>query len=58
MLSRPLAETLSPKTPLPNAIRSREATTIDGTTEPRVYTYSLAQTPQNQLALVFKPLPA
>jgi hypothetical protein len=58
LLHHPLAQTLQPKTPLPNGIPSREIGTIDGLTTPRVYSYKLSQTQQGELVLVFQPLSA
>ncbi len=57
-LSRPLAATLGPETPLPNTIPAREVRVVDATTESRVYTFTLSQSQQGDAILVLAPLPA
>lgn len=57
-LKVPLTETLGPKVPLPKRIPAREVRTIDATTEPRVYSFSLSQTQNGDAVFVFDPLPA
>jgi hypothetical protein len=54
----PLAQTLRPKTPLPNSITASEVKVVDGTTETRVFSFSLAQAQQGDAILVLAPLPA
>lgn len=55
-LSRPLNETLSTKTPLPNGITSKEQQTIDATTEQRVFSFGLSQTQNGDAVLVLQPV--
>jgi hypothetical protein len=57
-LKVPLNETLGKKVPLPMKIPAREQRIVDATTEPRVYSFSLAQTPTGDAVFVFAPLPA
>jgi len=57
-LQLPLAQTLTPKTPLPNAITAREVRLVDATTESRVFSFSLSQAQQGDAILVLAPLPA
>jgi hypothetical protein len=57
-LKLPLQQTLAKKVPLPKTITARETRTIDATTEPRVYSFGLAQTPTGDAVFVFAPLPA
>jgi hypothetical protein len=57
-LHTPLAQTLGPKTPLPNTIPAREVRVVDATTESRVYSFSLSQAQQGDAILVLAPLPA
>jgi hypothetical protein len=54
-LGRPLTETLTPKTPLPSGITSKEQQTIDATTEQRVYSFGLSQTQNGDAVLVLQP---
>jgi hypothetical protein len=57
-LKQPLATTLGASVPLPKAIPAREVHAIEGTTGPRVYTFSVAQAPQGDLVFVLAPVPA
>jgi hypothetical protein len=57
-LKVPLLKTLGAKVPLPSAIPSKEQETVDATTEPRVYKYSLSQAQQGDAILVLAPLTA
>ena len=57
-LQQPLAQTLRAKTPLPNTIPAREVRVVDGTTESRVYSFSLSQAQQGDAILVLAPIPA
>jgi hypothetical protein len=57
-LKVPLSETLAKKVPLPKAIPTTEVRTIDETTEPRVFSFSLSQTQTGDAVFVFAPLPA
>ncbi|HET7571968.1 MAG TPA: hypothetical protein VFJ77_04780 [Gaiellaceae bacterium] len=57
-LDEPLADTLGPKTPLPNTIPAREVRVVDATTESRVYAFSLSQAQQGDAILVLAPLPS
>ena len=57
-LKRPLALTLGSKVPLPKTIPAREVQVIDSTTNPRVYTFGVAQAPQGDLVFVLAPLTA
>jgi hypothetical protein len=57
-LKLPLQQTLAKKVPLPKTITARETRTIDATTEPRVFSFSLSQTQDGQAVFVFDPLPA
>jgi hypothetical protein len=57
-LSRPLADTLRARTPLPNAIPAREVQVVDATTQSRVYSFSLSQAQQGDAILVLAPLAA
>jgi hypothetical protein len=57
-LSRPLARTLSPRTPLPSTISRTEQQTIDATTESRVYQFSLSQAQNGDAVLVLAPIAA
>jgi hypothetical protein len=57
-LKVPLAQTLSPKTPLPNTITRHEQQTIDSTTESKVFSYSLSQTQTGEAVLVLAPIAA
>ena len=54
-LHRPLAKTLSPKTPLANGITRTEQQTIDATTESKVYTFGLSQAQNGDAVLVLQP---
>jgi hypothetical protein len=53
LLSKPLTETLSPRTPLPNAIPAREVATVNTLTSPRIFTASVAEAAQG-FVLVLK----
>jgi hypothetical protein len=55
-LKLPLQETLAKKVPLPKSIPASEVRTIDATTEPRVYNFSLSQTQNGDAVFVFAPL--
>jgi hypothetical protein len=57
-LGKPLTQTLSAKTPLPNSITREEQQTIDATTESRVYEFSLSQAQNGDAVLVLSPIPA
>ena len=57
-LERPLAETLSPKTPLQNTITPAETKTIDRLTEPHIFRFQLQQAPQGDAILVLQAPPA
>jgi hypothetical protein len=57
-LSLPLTQTLAKKVPLPKTIPAGEVRTIDATTEPRVYSFSLSQTQNGDAVFVFAPIPA
>ncbi len=57
-LKRPLAFTLGSKVPLPKTIPANEVRVIDATTNPRVYTFGVAQAPQGDLVFVLAPLTA
>jgi hypothetical protein len=57
-LKQPLHMTLGPKVPLPKTIPAREVRTIDATTEPRVFSFSLSQAQNGDAVFVFAPLPA
>jgi hypothetical protein len=57
-LKVPLATTLASKTPLANKIPASEVRLVDATTEPRVFSFSLAQTQQGDAVLVLDPIPA
>jgi hypothetical protein len=57
-LKQPLQMTLGKKVPLPAKIPPREVRTIDATTEPRVYSFSLSQAQNGDAVFVFAPLPA
>jgi len=54
-LKKPLAMTLNPKAPLPQSIPLKEVQLIDQTTNPRVYSFGVAQAPQGDLLFVLKP---
>lgn len=54
-LSRPLRETLTPTTPLQNAITAKETSTIDRLTEPHVFKFSLQQAQNGDAYLVLRP---
>ena len=55
-LKLPLQQTLAKKVPLPKSIPASEVRTIDATTEPRVYNFSLSQTQNGDAVFVFAPL--
>lgn len=57
-LKQPLATTLGADVPLPKAIPAREVHVIEGTTLPRLYSFSVAQAPQGDLVFVLAPVPA
>jgi hypothetical protein len=57
-LKTPLAQTLSPKVPLPSSISAREQQTIDSTTQSRVYKFSLSQAQTGDAILVLSQLSA
>jgi hypothetical protein len=54
-LSRPLAETLAPKTPLAAAIKPKEAGMIDKLTNGHMFKFSLQQAQQGDAILVLDP---
>ena len=55
-LKVPLLQSLGAKVPLPNKIPAREVRVVDATTEPRVFSFSLSQTPNGDAVFVFAPL--
>lgn len=57
-LKQPLDDTLGKKVPLPAAIPAREVHAVDSVTEPRVYTFGVAQAQTGDFVLVLTPLPA
>jgi hypothetical protein len=57
-LEVPLDDTLRAKTPLPNTIPAHEVQLVDGTTNSRVFSFSLSQAQQGDAILVLDPLPA
>ncbi|MBV8064139.1 MAG: hypothetical protein JOY73_01290 [Actinobacteria bacterium] len=57
-LKQPLDKTLQSKVPLPAAIPAREVHTVDSVTEPRVYTYGVAQAQTGDFVLVLTPTAA
>jgi len=57
-LKTPLADTLRSSTPLPNTIPAHEVQLVDATTDPRVFSFGLAQVQTGDWALVLAPLPA
>ena len=58
-LKSPLLTSLGPKVPLPKTIPAREIRVIDGTTEPRIYSFSgVAQAPTGDLVFVLAPITA
>jgi hypothetical protein len=57
-LKQPLATTLGADVPLPKAIPASEVHAIEGTTRPRLYSFSVAQAPQGDLVFVLAPVPA
>ena len=57
-LKTPLDETLRATTPLPNTIPAHEVQLVDATTDPRVFSFGLAQVQTGDWALVLAPLPA
>ncbi|HEY2073474.1 MAG TPA: hypothetical protein VGG88_07870 [Gaiellaceae bacterium] len=57
-LKQPLDDTLAKKVPLPSTIPAREVHIVDGLTEPRTYSFGVAQAPTGDVVLVLKPLPA
>lgn len=57
-LHTPLAQTLAAKTPKQSTIPSREIRTVETTTGPRVYSFSLSQAQTGDAVLVLAPIPA
>jgi hypothetical protein len=57
-LDQPLAQSLNPKTPLPNTIRAHEVQLVDSTTETHIFSFGLAQAPTGDWILVLNPLAA
>lgn len=57
-LHRPLAQVLSPKTPLPNSITRTDQQVVDATTEQKVYGFTLSQTQNGEAVLVLSPISA
>jgi len=57
-LSRPLAQTLGAKVPLPKSIPAREVQAIDATTGSRLYSFGVAQAAQGDLVFVLAPITA
>jgi hypothetical protein len=57
-LHRPLAQVLSPKTPLPSSITRTDQQVVDATTEQKVYGFTLSQTQNGEAVLVLSPIQA
>jgi hypothetical protein len=57
-LHRPLADTLSSKTPLASAIPANEVHVVDAATESQVFTFGVSQLPTSEIVFVLKELPA
>jgi hypothetical protein len=53
LLSKPLTDTLGPRTPLPNSIPGREVATVNTLTSPRIFSASVAEAAQG-FVLVLK----
>ena len=57
-LHTPLVHTLAAKAPQPSTIPAREVRTVETTTGPRVYSFTLSQAQQGDAILVLAPIPA